>query len=143
VTDDIEESISHVPSYAKLIMIVQTLVIAYFAFWTIEEYQNNVFFQTYVNGSLQGSGFAIIALSSVGIFSAIASGLYMKLRRTRQELEYLVSTEPVSQPGQASNSLLAPHVEQHLIDMIRKSNPDGSTTGSGMPVLKREDQSSG
>jgi hypothetical protein len=124
-------------------MIVQTLVIAYFAFWTIEEYQNNVFFQSYVNASLQGSGFGIVALSSVGIFSALASGLYMKLRRTRQELEYLVSTEPASQTGQASNTVFAPHVEQHLIDMIRKSNPDGSTTTSGMPVLRREDQPSG
>jgi hypothetical protein len=124
-------------------MIVQTLVIAYFGFWTIEEYQNNVFFQSYVNGSLQGSGFAILALSSVGIFSAIASGLYMKLRRTRRELEYLVSTEPVSATGQASSSVFAPHVEQHLIDMIRKSNPDGSATASGMPVLKRENQPSG
>lgn len=124
-------------------MIVQTLVIFYFAFWSYEEYLNNAYFQNYVNASLQGSGFAIVALSCVGIFTAVASGLYMKLRRTRRELEDLVSTDPVSPTGQASNGVLAPHVEQHLIDMIRKSTPAGSETSSSMPVLRREDQPSG
>jgi len=58
-----------------------------------ENYQNDFYFQAYVNASLQGSGFAIVALSSVGIFSAVAMGLYMKLRRTHRELEHLISTE--------------------------------------------------
>src|SRR5215467_12873662 len=116
-------------------MIVQTLVILYFGFWAYEEYLNNAYFQNYVNASLQGSGFAIVALSSVGIFSAIAAGLFMKLRRTRQELERLVSNEPPATSGQSSGSVLAPQVEQHLIDMIRKSNTDSSTS-AGMPVLR-------
>ena len=124
-------------------MIVQTLVIVYFAFWSYEEYLNNAYFQSYVNASLLGSGFAIVALSSVGIFSAVASGLYMKLRRTRRELEDLAASEPSSSTGQGSGSVFAPQVEQHLIDMIRKSNPPNSTGSSGLPVLRREDQSSG
>jgi hypothetical protein len=142
MTENIEASTSRIPSYAKLIIIVQTLVIAYFAFWSYEEYLNNAYFQNYVNASLQGSSFAIVALSSVGIFTAVASGLYMKLRRTRRELEDLVSTEP-SSAGRESGSVLAPHVEQHLIEMIRKSNPPDTTGSSGLPVLKREDQPSG
>lgn len=121
-------------------MIVQAFVIAYFAFWTYEEYVNNAYFQSYVNASLQGSSFAIIAISSVGIFTAIASGLYMKLRRTRRELEGLVSTETPSASSVSSGSVLAPHVEQHLIDMIRKSAPPDSSNSAAMPSLRREDQ---
>ena len=102
-----------------------------------ENYQNDFYFQAYVNSSLQGSGFAIVALSSVGIFSAVAMGLYLKLRRTHRELEHLIMTEHSGHEEQASNTILEPHVEQHLIDMIRKSTPADSASGA-MPVLKKE-----
>jgi hypothetical protein len=107
-----------------------------------ENYQNDFYFQTYVNTSLQGSGFAIVALSSVGIFSAVAMGLYLKLRRTHRELEHLILTEHTAgateEPG--SKTLLEPHVEQHLIEMIRKSTPGETTGASSVPVLKREER---
>ncbi len=105
-----------------------------------ENYQNDFYFQAYVNSSLQGSAFAIVALSSVGIFSAVAMGLYLKLRRTHKELEHLILTEHSATEEQGSKTILEPHVEQHLIEMIRKATP-GDTTGasSSMPILKRED----
>jgi len=107
----------------------------------IENYQNDFYFQTYVNSSLQGSGFTIVALSSVGIFSAVAMGLYMKLRRTHRELEHLILTEHSPPEEQGASTILQPHVEQHLIEMIRKSTP-AETTGasSSIPVLKREER---
>ena len=105
----------------------------------VENYQNDFYFQTYVNGSLQGSGFTIVALSSVGIFSAVAMGLYMKLRRTHKELEHLISTEHSVPQEQGASSILQPHVEQHLIEMIRRATPSDTTnTSSSMPILKRE-----
>jgi hypothetical protein len=124
----------------KILLLVQSFVIAYLGFWMYENYQNDFYFQAYVNTSLQGSGFTIVALSSVGIFSAVAMGLYLKLRRTHKELAHLILTEhsTVEEPG--SKSILEPHVEQHLIEMIRKSTPDTTTSGS-MPVLKREENS--
>src|SRR5207249_4698915 len=106
--------------------------------WMYENYQNDFYFQAYVNASLQGSGFAIVALSCVGIFSAVAMGLYLKLRRTHQELEHLISTEHSAPEEQGSNTILEPHVEQHLINMIRKAtSTDTTATSSSMPVLKR------
>jgi len=108
-----------------------------------ENYQNDFYFQAYVNSSLQGSGFTVVALSSVGIFSAVAMGLYLKLRRTHRELEQLLLTEPATPEEPGSKGILAPHVEQHLIEMIRKASP-GDTTGasSSMPILKREETGS-
>jgi hypothetical protein len=82
----------------------------------VENYQNDFYFQTYVNSSIQGSGFTIVALSSVGIFSAVAMGLYMKLRRTHRELEHLILTEHAPPEEQGPLTVLQPHVEQHLID---------------------------
>jgi hypothetical protein len=121
-------------------VIIQSFIIAYLGFWMYENYQNDFYFQAYVNSSLQGSGFAIVALSSVGIFSAVAMGLYLKLRRTHRELEQLVITEHSSQEERASNTILEPHVEQHLIEMIRKSTPTDAASGA-MAVLKREEPS--
>jgi hypothetical protein len=124
-------------------MIVQSLIIVYFVFWTLEEYSNNYYFQSYVNGTLQGSGFAIIGISTVGVFSAVAAGLYMKLRQTRMELLHLAVEEeksPDPADDHTSGSVLSPHVEQHLINMIRKSTQSDSASPS-MPVLKREEPS--
>jgi len=107
----------------------------------IENYQNDFYFQTYVNSSLQGSGFTIVALSSVGIFSAVATGLYMKLRRTHRELESLILTEHASPEEQGASTGLHPHVEQRLIEMIRKATPtETSGASSTVPVLKREER---
>jgi hypothetical protein len=109
----------------------------------IENYQNDFYFQTYVNSSLQGSGFTIVALSSVGIFSSVAMGLYMKLRRTHKELEHLILTEHAPPEEQGASTILQPHVEQHLIEMIRKATPSNTTAASSsMPILKREDSQS-
>jgi len=80
-------------------------------------------------------------VGSVGVFTAIAVGLYLKLRQTRMELEHLAvpQVEPVAE-NHESGSVLAPHVEQHLINMIRKSASTDSASGS-LPVLKREEPS--
>ena len=108
-----------------------------------ENYQNDFYFQAYVNSSLQGSGFTVVALSSVGIFSAVAVGLYLKLRSTHRELEHLILTEHATPEEPGSKTILEPHVEQHLIEMIRKASP-ADTTGasSSLPILKREDSQS-
>jgi len=107
----------------------------------VENYQNDFYFQTYVNSSLQSSGFTIVALSTVGIFSAVAMGLYMKLRRTHRELEHLILTEHTPSEEEGASTILHPHVEQHLIEMIRKATPtDASGASSTIPVLKREER---
>ncbi len=124
----------------KVLLLLQSFVIAYLGFWMYENYQNDFYFQAYVNASLQGSGFTIVALSSVGIFSAVAMGLYLKLRRTHRELEHLILTEHSAPEERGSSTILEPHVEQHLIDIIRKSTSPDAVSGS-MPVLKREEPS--
>jgi hypothetical protein len=109
----------------------------------VENYQNDFYFQSYVNASLQGSGFTIVALSCVGIFSAVAMGLYMKLRRTHRELEHLILSEHAPPEEQGASTILQPHVEQHLIEMIRKATPSDTGATAVMPVLKRDDRTSG
>ena len=142
-SDHVETPRRHIPGPVKVLLIVQSFVIAYLGIWMYENYQNDFYFQAYVNASLQGSGFTIVALSSVGIFSAVAMGLYMKLRRTHKELEHLIMTEDSTPEEQGSSTILEPHVELHLINMIRKATPgDTSGASSSMPILKREDNQS-
>ncbi|OLB44872.1 hypothetical protein AUH73_02730 [archaeon 13_1_40CM_4_53_4] len=66
--------------------------------------------------------------------------MFMKLRQTRKELAHIAVAEGPGLESHESESVLAPHVEQHLINMIRKTTPSDTTLGS-MPVLKREDPS--
>ena len=122
-------------------MIAQQVIIFYFIYWTLEEYANNAYFQSYVNSGLQGSGFTIIAISSVGIFTAVAAGMYMKLRQTHMELQRLAADHATpSTEDHAAGSVLAPHEEQHLINMIRKLDQTDAVSAS-MPTLKREEPS--
>ena len=146
-SESLEVAGNHVPGYAKAIMILQSMVIFFFVFWSYEEYLNNQYFQSYVNNSLAGGTFGIIAISTIGIFSAVASGLFMKLRSTRHELEHVIVNTPpatsalASASSPTSSSGFEPHVEQHLINMIRKSTPSDTQTTTPMPVLRRENPS--
>src|SRR5438552_11562760 len=143
MSEEIETARRHIPGPVKILVVLQSFIIAYLGLWMYENYQNDFYLQAYVNASLQGSGFAIVALSSVGIFSAVAMGLYMKLRRTHRELEHLIMTEDSTPEEQGSSTILEPHVEQHLINMIRKATPgDTSGASSSMPILKRQDNQS-
>jgi len=67
----------------------------------------------------------------------------MKLRRTHKELEHLILTEHAPPEEQGASTILQPHVEQHLIEMIRRATPSDTTAASSsMPILKREDSQS-
>ncbi len=119
-------------------MIFQTIIIGFMAFWMYQEYLNNLYLQAYVNNSLQGSGLFVVALGSVGAFTSVAVGLYVKLRHTRRALEHSLTVVDGKTENGRSGSILEPHVEQHLIEMIRKTTPATSSATPGMPMLKRE-----
>ena len=123
-------------------MLIQTFVIGFMAFWMYQEYLNNLYLQAYVNSSLQGYGLFAVALGSVGAFTSVAVGLFVKLRHTRRILEQSLTVEDGKTENGRSSSILEPHVERHLIEMIRKTTPAASSATSTMPVLKREEASS-
>jgi len=128
-----------IPGFAKIIMLLQTAVIVFLLIWVAEEYSNNFYFQAYVNGFLQGSAFTTIVLISIIAFTVIAIALYWKLRKTRKELEGLLSTGRVGSTRNGRGPVLDSRTEQHLIEMIRKTQPimnSGAASG-GMPVLRR------
>jgi len=129
-----------IPGFAKIIMLLQTAIILFLLFWLAQEYSNNLYFQAYVNNFVQGTGFAAIVVVSIIAFMLIAIALYLKLRRTRKELEGLLSTDTVASSGaRRGHEALDSRTEQHLIEMIRQTQPianSGAPSG-GMPVLRR------
>ncbi len=78
-----------VPGLAKLVIVLQTVIIVFLAFWVYQEYLYNQYLQNYVDGYFQGSGLLVVILGSVGIFTLVALGLYWKLIRARKGLEGL------------------------------------------------------
>ena len=105
-----------------------------------ETYQYDTYFRSYVDGYFQSSNLPIVALATVTIFSVIGGGLYARLRHTRMQLHHALSSEEEAAKNSVTGGVLAPHEEQHLLEMIRKTTatPTGST--GTLPVLKREDQ---
>jgi hypothetical protein len=130
------------PRPVKILVLVQTLIILSLSFWIYEEYLNNQYLQRYVNGSFESSLSAII-LVSIGAFAIVALVLFAKLRGARRELGGIRSRKLGSEGREAGQ--LDPQVEQHLIEMIRRTQPifdPGTTTGGLMPVLRRRDSPS-
>ena len=128
-----------IPGFAKIIMLLQTAIILFLLFWLVQEYSNNLYFQAYVNNFVQGTAFAAIVVISIIAFTLIAIALYLKLRRTRKELEGLLSTDTVASARSGRGQALDNRTEQHLIEMIRQTQPvlnSGAPSG-GMPVLRR------
>jgi hypothetical protein len=117
----------------------------FMSFWIYEEYLNNQYLQIYVNGFLQGGFLTAVILISIGAFTIVAMALYAKLRGARKELEGMRSTEKVGPDGRRRGQSLDTRTEQHLIEMIRKTQPimdSGSGSDGGMPVLRRVDSQS-
>src|SRR5712691_2349191 len=81
-----------IPGFAKTLLFVQTVIILFMSFWIYQEYQNNVYLQSYVNGNLQAGSFTTLVFISIGLFTIVAIGLFLKLRSTRNELEGGLST---------------------------------------------------
>ena len=129
-----------IPGFAKVLILVQFLVILFMSFWIYEEYLNNSYLQAYLNGNLQGVSFTATVLISIGLFTLVAVALYAKLRRTRRELEGILSSEKVGTDGGRIGGRVDAGAEQHVIEMIRKTTPImNSGTGGPMPTLRRVD----
>ena len=96
-----------VPGFAKVIMLLQMLLIVFLSSWIVEEYLNNIYLQAYVNDLIQVDG-SIIAILVIISGLGIALGLFKVLKSTHREIGALVNqpqvprTTPVvsgSKPG--------------------------------------------
>ncbi len=118
---------------------LQTLVIIFLAFWAYQEYLYNQYLQDYVNSYFQGSGLLVVILGSVGTFVLVGVVLYSKLRRTRRVLEDSNRAKDDRKEDTGARKILGPQMEQHLIEMMRRTTPADPSTSQQMPVLKRDE----
>ena len=72
-------------------MLVQTIIILFLSFWIYQEYLNNPYLQSYVDGNLQGTALTAIIMISIALFTILAILLYSKLRSYRRELDRILS----------------------------------------------------
>src|SRR5437899_12313182 len=94
------------PGYAKIIMLLQSMVILFLTFWVLQEYTYNIYFQAYVNDMVQTNGSLIAILvfvSSLGL----ALGLFKALNQPTSRLE-LSSTGRKLRPWAQSHPRLVP-----------------------------------
>jgi hypothetical protein len=98
------------PGYAKIIMLLQSIVIMFLAFWVSQEYMYNIYFQAYVNDMIQANGSLIAILVFVSSLGT-ALGLFKVLKSTHHQIGALVNQPsvpvmgPVASPKQASIDL--------------------------------------
>ncbi len=142
-----------VPGFAKIIMVLQSLIIVFFSFWFVQEYLNNIYLQAYVNSVVQTNGTLIAGLVIVGSLGLVF-GLLKVLRSTHAQIGALVdlqSASPtpiatssgqvlVSKSGSASSSSSAgssPSVELHPMVAALKADLAHQASLQPVPPLPR------
>ena len=78
------------PGYAKIIMLLQSMVILFFSFWVLQEYTYNFYFQVYVNDMVQTNGSLIAILVFVSSLGLVL-GLFKVLKSTHQQIGALAN----------------------------------------------------
>ena len=83
---------SSVPGFAKILLIVQGIVIVGLSSWIYNEYINNQYLQLYLFGLFDGKGslFAIIGLG--GLVGTALIGILLKAGNILGEIEHLSET---------------------------------------------------
>jgi hypothetical protein len=127
----------------KILVFGQSLANLFMGFWIYQEYLNNPFLQSYVNGFFRGGYLIAIILGLVGLSGIVVVGLYVRLRGARRKLFGMRSRETGGSDRGRRSGLLDERTEQHLIEMIRRTQPIiTSGTSEGMPTLRRIDSQS-
>src|SRR5438552_16833705 len=78
------------PGYAKIIMLLQSMVILFFSFWVLQEYTYNFYFQVYVNDMVQTNGSLIAILVFVSSLGLVL-GIFKVLKSTHQQIGALAN----------------------------------------------------
>jgi hypothetical protein len=118
------------PGYAKIIMILQSMVILFLSFWVVQEYSNNIYFQAYVNDMIQTNGSLIAILvfvSSLGL----ALGLFKVLKSTHNQIGALVNQPQTPTMAPIASS---PKQATDLHPMVAALKADLAHQGSMEPI---------
>jgi hypothetical protein len=99
------------PGYAKIIMLLQSMVILFLSFWVVQEYMYNIYFQAYINDTIQADGSLIAILVFVSALG-LALGLFKVLKSTHHQIGALVN-----QPQVPSMAPVASVPKQSAIDL--------------------------
>ncbi len=93
-----------VPGYAKIIMLLQSLLILFLSFWVVQEYMYNIYFQAYVNDVIQANGSLIALLVIVSALGG-ALGLFKVLKKsTHRQIGALANQPQVPTMGPVAAS---------------------------------------
>lgn len=146
--------LERVPGYAKVLILIETLLVLFLGGWFYEDYTYNTYFQMWLNNYLQTNQLLILGASTGVLTLFIAIGVFMKSRGSKTPTTYTSETMPedsVPSPTSPPTGGLDHHTEQHLIDMIRRntnpsqqapppsSSSSQGTSGGRMPTLQRVD----
>jgi hypothetical protein len=123
------------PGYAKIIMLLQSMVILFLTFWVSQEYMYNIYFQAYMNDMIQtnGSLIAIIVfVSSLGL----AVGLFKVLKSTHRQIGALVNQPSVLAMAPVGSSPKQGSIDLH--PMVAALKADLAHQGSMEPIAPLE-----
>src|SRR6266704_4386720 len=108
--------LERIPRFAKIIVLLQTLLNMLLSLWIYEEYLHNRFFQTYLSSSLQGGSLAVTVLVSTGALTVGAFVLFVKWFGYRRELGRILSVVKI----RPQRALLFDRLKNALSALSRK-----------------------
>jgi len=123
------------PGYAKIIMLLQTVVIVFLSFWLVQEYTYNIYFQAYVNDIVQADGSLIAILVFVSVLG-LALGLFKVLKSTHHQIGAIVNQPQIPTMAPTASSPKQSAIDLH--PMVAALKADLAHQGSITPVEIKE-----
>jgi len=108
--------LERIPRFAKIIVLLQTLLNMLLSLWIYEEYLHNRFFRTYLSSSLQGGSLAATFLVSTGALTIVSIVLLVKWFGYRRELDRILSVGKI----RPQRELLVSRLKNALSALSRK-----------------------
>jgi Na+-translocating ferredoxin:NAD+ oxidoreductase RnfE subunit len=114
----IERYWSSVPGFAKILLVVQAVVIVVLSSWMYSEYVNNQYLQAYLYGLLAGQGSVLAMLSLGGVVGTALIGILLKAGNILGEIEHLSDNAETVLEERAVTV-----VKQNLMPVLKVARP--------------------
>jgi hypothetical protein len=123
-----------VPGFAKMIMLLQMLVIVFLSSWIYEEYLNNIYLQSYVNDVIQADG-SLIAILVIVSTLGLAVGLLKVLKSTHRQIGAIVNQPQAPMISAPVASSSKPALDLHPMVAALKAEMAHQTSIEALPQL--------
>ncbi len=109
---------SSVPGFAKILLVIQAIVIVVLSGWIYNEYMYNQYLQAYLFGLFQGRGSLLAVIGFGGLVGAVLVGILLRAGNVLGEIEHL--SEKAGSGNGASTAMVQGSAQMPVLEIANR-----------------------